>query len=62
MKRLALSALITTAMTGAALAHGGHVATSGGHDHWLAVGAAAMAIVIFAGGVVAGRFLARKRG
>lgn len=61
MKRLALSALVTAAMTGAALAHGGHVAAQGGHDHWIALGAAVLAVAIFAGGVFIGRRSLRNR-
>jgi hypothetical protein len=42
MTRLAL-ALVALSFAWPALAHPGHVAPSGGHDHWLAFGLIALA-------------------
>ncbi|MEO1746822.1 MAG: DUF6732 family protein [Pseudomonadota bacterium] len=49
MTRLALTAAALTTPVSNALAHGGHVAASGGHDHWLAVGATIVAVLIGVG-------------
>lgn len=60
MIALRLGLMATASLvTGAALAHPGHVAESGGHSHWLTYGAAAVAVVIIAGALVVLRRRAR---
>lgn len=60
MKTVSLAAAGLLASGATALAHPGHVAASGGHDHWLAIGAGVAALVILAGAFVAVRRSAKR--
>lgn len=44
--------LAASLLTGAAWAHPGHIDEVAGHSHWLAYGAAAVAVTLAAGGLV----------
>jgi len=49
--RLALAASFATLAVTPAFAHPGHVAAEGGHSHFLAFGAAGLAVAIAIGGI-----------
>ena len=49
MNRLSIVMLLTSATVSGAAAHGGHIASDGGHSHWIAVAAAVFAVAIAIG-------------
>ncbi|MEM9999306.1 MAG: DUF6732 family protein [Pseudomonadota bacterium] len=52
MTRLTFFAAIISLTAAPALAHPGHLAEAGGHNHWLTVGAAVLALLIVLGAFV----------
>lgn len=51
MTRLIIATFVTAATVSVASAHRGHIASEGGHSHWIAVAAAVLALVIAVGGL-----------
>ncbi|MEO1749925.1 MAG: DUF6732 family protein [Pseudomonadota bacterium] len=52
MNRFSIVTLLTLATVTGAAAHGGHLASDGGHAHWIVVAAAILVVAIAAGGFV----------
>lgn len=60
MSRITIGVVVALALCTPALAHPGHLATVGGHTHWIATAAFVLAGVVAGGAVLAHRAAARR--